>query len=81
MLFSEKFRKVFLDVLFKYFAQTVTNVLLSSAKNTENMLFFFIFAFQDLQNPVPSLLTWISFFYMKFGNVLFPFDTNLVLSF
>ena len=29
---------------------------------------FFIFAFQDLQNSVPCLLTWISFFYIKFAN-------------
>ena len=29
---------------------------------------FFIYAFQDLQNSVACLLTWISFFYIKFGN-------------
>ena len=30
--------------------------------------FFVIFVFQDLQNSVPCLLTWISFFYIKFAN-------------
>ena len=28
-----------------------------------------ISAFQDLQNSVPCLLTWISFFYIKFANI------------
>ena len=37
-------------------------------KSTKNVPFFFIFAFQDLQNSVPCLLTWISFFYIKFAN-------------
>ena len=46
----------------------MTNFLLSSAKNTKHVPFFFIFAFQDLQNSVPCLLTWISFFYIKFAN-------------
>ena len=30
--------------------------------------FFSFFAFQDLQNSVHCLLTWISFFYIKFPN-------------
>ena len=46
----------------------MSNALLSSAKNTKNVPFFSIFAFQDLQNSVPCLLTWVSFFYIKFAN-------------
>ena len=45
--------------------------------------FFVIFVFQDLQNSVPCLLTWISFFYIKFENFCYfcsQFHRNLVLN-
>ena len=46
----------------------MTNVLLSSGKSTKNVPFFLIFWFQDLQNSVPFLSTWIYFFDIKFAN-------------
>ena len=59
----------------------MTNVLLSSVRNTKNVLFFIIFAFQDLQTSVPCLLTSISFLYIKFANIYYlcsQIHTNLV---
>ena len=49
----------------------------------QKICFFFIFVFQGFQNSVPSLLTWISFFSIKFENFCYfcsQFPRNLVLS-
>ena len=50
----------FFDISTLNISQTVTQKYMSHT--------IFIFLFQDLQNSVLCLLTWIPFFYIKFAN-------------
>ena len=58
---SECFPVKFLE---KYLQKT--NIEIS--KDGETPLTGITFVFEDLQNSIPCLLTWISFFYIEFSN-------------
>ena len=58
---SECFPVKFLE---KYLQKT--NIEIS--KDGETPLMGITFVFEDLQNSIPCLLTWISFFYIEFSN-------------